>query len=98
MLVFLLQVGNFKLDPTSYLFHKFITVVSTYTALSYVWWMVCGWMAWSGLLVLVVKRVGKFSLPEEGLTILFFVFLHYDCGFWYRLLHRKCEDSSSDLI
>ena len=28
-LVFLLQVGNFELDLTSYLFYKFITVVST---------------------------------------------------------------------
>ena len=40
-------------------------------------------MAWSGLLVLVVKCVGKFSLPEGGLTILFLVFLHYNGGFWY---------------
>ena len=31
--------------------------------------MVCGWMAWSGLLVLVVKCVGKFSLPGSGLII-----------------------------
>ena len=45
---------------------------SRYTALSYVWWMVCGWMAWSGLLVLVVKCVGKFSLPGGGVIILFF--------------------------
>ena len=28
-------------------------------------------MAWSGLVVLVVKCVGKFSLPEGGLVILF---------------------------
>ena len=33
--------------------------------------MVCGWMAWSGLLVLVVQYVGKYSLPESGLIILF---------------------------
>ena len=40
--------------------------------------MACGWMAWSGLLVLVDKCVGKFSLPPEGgLNKLFFVFLHY---------------------
>ena len=32
--------------------------------------MVCGWKAWSGLLVPVVKCVGKFPLPERGLLIL----------------------------
>ena len=32
--------------------------------LNYVWWMVYGWMALSGLLVLVVQYVAKFSLPE----------------------------------
>ena len=34
--------------------------------------MVCGWMAWSGLLVLVVECVDKFSLPGGGLIIMFF--------------------------
>ena len=34
--------------------------------LNYVWWMVCGWMALSGLLVLVVQHIGKLSLPEGG--------------------------------
>ena len=53
------------------------------TALSHVWWMVCGLMAWSGLLVLVVKCVGKFSLPEGGFIILFLVFLRHNGGFWY---------------
>ena len=40
--------------------------------------MVCGWMAWSSLSVLVVECVvGKFSLPEDGLLLFcFFVFLH----------------------
>ena len=54
--------------------------------------MVCGWMAWSGLLVLVLKCVGKFYLPEGGLIIILFsVFLHYNGGFWYSL-HREYED------
>ena len=48
-------------------------------------------MVWSGLLVLVVKCVGKFYLPEGGLIILFSVFLHYNGGFWYSL-HREYED------
>ena len=71
-------MGNFELDlvKTLYLFCKFVSVVSTYlltALLSYVWWMVCRWMAWSGLLVLVLvfNCVGKFSLPEGGLIILF---------------------------
>ena len=39
------------------------------------WWF----NAWVSLLY-----VGKFSLPEGGLAILFFVFLHYhNGGFWY---------------
>ena len=64
---------NFELDLSSYLFYKFIFVVATILLYHiYVWWMVCGWMAWSGLLVLVVKCVGKFSLPGGGLIILFF--------------------------
>ena len=56
--------------------------------------MVCGWMAWSRLSILVVECVGKLSLPGGGLIILF---LHYSGGFWYRLLHREYEDSSSDV-
>ena len=34
--------------------------------LDYVWWMVCGWMASPGLLVLAVQYIGKFSPPEGG--------------------------------
>ena len=33
------------------------------------------------------KSVCKLSLPEGGLIILFFVFLHHNGWFWYRL-HR----------
>ena len=40
--------------------------------------------------VLVVKCVGKFSLPGGGLIILFF---HYNGGFWYA---SQYEDSISD--
>ena len=54
-----------------------------YTSLSRVWPMVCGWMAWSGLLVLVVQFVGKFSLPESGFIVVFFASLHSNGGFWY---------------
>ena len=54
--------------------------------------MVCGWMAWSGLLVLVVKCVRKFSLPGGGLVILFFFTVVAGFG-----THREYEDSSSDL-
>ena len=51
-------------------------------------------MAWSGLLVLVVKCVSKFSLPGGGLIILFFGTLVAGFG-----IHREYEDSSSsDLI
>ena len=58
--------------------------------------MVCGWMAWSGLLILVVKCVGKFSLPEGGLIILLFLFLHYKmAGFG---IHREYEDCSRNLM
>ena len=55
--------------------------------------MVCGWMAWSGLLVLVVKCVSRFSLPGVGLNILFFCTTVAGLG-----IHREYEDSSSDLI
>ena len=37
-------------------------------------------MAWSGLLVLVVKGVGKFSLPGGGVI---FSFFQLNGGFWY---------------
>ena len=75
VLVFLLEVGNFELDLKSYLFIilDYYFVVSTIILLlSYVWWKVCRWMAWSGMLVLVVKCVGNFSLPEGDLIVLFF--------------------------
>ena len=39
-------------------------------------------MAWSGLLVLVVKCVSKFSLPGGGLYYYYFIF-HYSGGFRY---------------
>ena len=53
-------------------------------------------MAWSGLLILVVKCVGKFSLPEGGLIILLFLFLHYKmAGFG---IHREYEDCSRNLM
>ena len=64
-----------------------------YTALSYVWWMVCRWMTWSGMLVLLAKCVGEFSLPVGDLVILFFSTLMADFG-----IRREYEDSSSDLI
>ena len=62
--------------------------------LNYVWWMDCGWMALSGLLVLVVQYVGKFSLPEGGsiiflLVFLFLVFLRYNGGFWHIHIMRS---------
>ena len=43
--------------------------------------MVCGWMAWSGLLVLVVKCVGKFSLPGDGFIFIFLFFFTFVAGF-----------------
>ena len=47
-------------------------------------------MAWSAMLVLVVKCVGKFSLPEGGLIILFLVFLHYNpLVICYAMKHEK---------
>ena len=59
-------------------------------------------MAWSGLLVLVVKCVGKFSLLEGGLIFLlslscFLLFSTIMKGFG---IHREYKDSSgsSDLV
>ena len=42
-----------------------------------VWWMVYGWMAWSGLFVLVVTCVYKFSLPGGGFILFLFVLFFY---------------------
>ena len=70
-------MGNIELDPTPYLLLKIYFSSFPHTALAHVWWIVCGRMAWSGLLVLVVNCVDKFSLLEGGLLILFFVFVHY---------------------
>ena len=66
--------GYFELDLTSYAVSMLYIYFWSFhdIALSYVWWMVYGWMAWSGLLILVAKCVGKFSLPGGGLIILFF--------------------------
>ena len=46
VLVFFLKVGNFELDPTSYLFYKFITVVSTILLFYHMYggWFACGWL------------------------------------------------------
>ena len=46
---------------------------------NYVWWVVCGWMALSGLLVFAVQYMymGKFSLPEGGFIIFSFSFLFF---------------------
>ena len=52
-------------------------------------------MAWSGLLILVVKCVGKLSPPEGGLIIWFLVFSTIIAGFG---IHRENEDSDSNLI
>ena len=58
--------------------------------------MVHGCMAWSGLLVLVVKCVGKFSLPGGGFILLLFILCFTTvAGFG---IHREYEDSSSDLL
>ena len=58
--------------------------------------MVCGWMAWSGLLVLVVTCVSKFSLPGGGLYYYYYfnIFFSIVAGFG---IYRKYEDSSSGL-
>ena len=55
--------------------------------------MVNAWMAWSGLLVLVVKCVSKFSLPGGGFILfdLFILFFTIVAGFG---IHREYEDSS----
>ena len=58
--------------------------------------MVYGWMAWSGLLVLVAKCVSKFSLPGGGFILpLFILFFTIVAGFG---IHGEYEDSSSDLL
>ena len=58
--------------------------------------MVYGWMAWSGLLVLVVMCVRKFSLPGGDFVLLLFILCFaIVAGFG---IHREYEDSSSDLL
>ena len=58
--------------------------------------MVYGWMAWSGLLVLVVECVSKCSLPGGGfISLLFTLYFTIVAGFG---IHREYEDSSSDLL
>ena len=53
-------------------------------------------MAWSGLLVLVVKCVSKFSLPGGGFILLLFILcFNIVAGFD---IHREYEDSRSDLL
>ena len=54
-------------------------------------------MAWSGLLVLVVKCVSKFSLPGGGLYYYYYYILFFTqvAGFG---IYREYEDSSSGLI
>ena len=49
-------------------------------------------MAWSGLLVLAVKCVGKFSLPGGGLIILFFCTIV--AGFGIHREYEECINSS----
>ena len=57
--------------------------------------MVYGCMAWSGLLVLVVKCV-SFFLPGGGFILLLFIlFFTIVAGFG---IHREYEDISSDLL
>ena len=50
-------------------------------------------MALSGLLVLVVQYIDKFSLPEGGFIILFLVFLRYNGGFgtYYQEEYEYCS-------
>ena len=50
-------------------------------------------MAWSGLLVLVVKYAGKFSLSIWGWSC-YFVFCTIMAGFG---IHLEYEDNNSDL-
>ena len=53
-------------------------------------------MAWSGLLVLVVECVSKFSLPGVGLYYYYFIlFFTIVPGFG---IYREYEDSSSGLL
>ena len=80
----------------SYLFYKFISVSFHCIALPCVWWMVYGWMAWSGLLVLVVKCVNKFALPGGGFILfLFILFFTLVAGFG---VHRILAISPSLLV
>ena len=60
----------------------------------YVWWMVCGWMASSGLLVLVVEWACEFSLPREVVLPRYYVFCTIRAGFG---IHLAYEDNRSDL-
>ena len=56
--------------------------------------MVYEWMAWSWLLVLMVKCVSKIFLPGGGFILLLckeYVIFHYNGG-----LYREYEDHSSD--
>ena len=56
---------------------------------------VCEWMAWSGLLVLVVRCVS--FLYYLGVVLLFCFFaLHCNSGGFG--IHREYEDSNSDLV
>ena len=59
--------------------------------------MVCGWMAWSRLLVLVVKCVSKFSLLGGDLYYCYYFILFFTivAGFG---IYREYEDISSGLI
>ena len=67
-----------------------------YIVLPYVWWMIWGWIAWSGLLVPVVGCVGKFSLPGGGSYYHHFVlFFTIVAGFG---TCREYKESSSGLI
>ena len=67
MLVFFLQVGNFELDLTSYLFYKITSVVSAIPICHmYCRWFADGWLG-QGCRVLVVKCAGKVPLPGGGL-------------------------------
>ena len=54
--------------------------------------MVCGWMAWSGLLVLVVMCVSKFSLPGSGIYYYYFIFFTIVAGLG---IYREYADSKS---
>ena len=74
VIIFTFLDGEFW-SNLSYLFQKLISVVSTILLYHVcVWWMVCGWMAWSGLLVLVVTCVSRFSLPGGGFILLLVIY------------------------